>query len=464
MKKRSLSLKLLLKETKHAAKSVDESSAEQGAVALHAPVPPNPIPQCDAPQQCAQFQPAVAPTATFLPGAWDDTPIQPGVNGLFANELWTPTAWDDVFVSIIREELVSLEASDNSTDPVNYSIRRVGYGGRRSEAEAYDPVWIESGFAYSYLDCWHKTQASRQMNDSSQEILSLSQEEQPSSEPIKSQLPIQMSPPLSQQHLQNAATEDGESIEQFMQRLVGKATPSPNPTAKDLGKTLSRMVAQKWGSTGGDGRVTMDWTQLANDCQALAPAPPPPPSSADINENNRAEALDQCTDLPSPPPNPPPRRCSRLIQRAEHERDVKALSQESMTSSQEEASFGNNNKQRALHRMKKGKNPASAATLVRNQPLTPTFRIEGTVYAERSAVMYKVRVQENDVGGIVKARGQDKARMQGAASTISKAEEIRLARKTAEELGMDAEDVDGKNAPRSIVRTRRRRLHRYRDD
>eukprot|EP00961_Rhodomonas_salina_P302328 3940804-Rhodomonas_salina.3 len=135
-----------------------------------------------------------------------------------------------------------------------------------------------------------------------------------------------------------------------------------------------------------------------------------------------------------------------------------------MTSSQEEASFGTNNIQHALHCMKKGKNPSSAANLVRNQPLAPTFCIEGTVYTERSAAQYKVQVQETDVGGIVKAHGQDKASLQGTASSISKAEEIRLARKTAEEISMDADNVDCSKAPRGISKTRRCSVHRYGDD
>eukprot|EP00961_Rhodomonas_salina_P296744 3936622-Rhodomonas_salina.2 len=74
----------------------------------------------------------------------------------------------------------------------------------------------------------------------------------------------------------------------------------------------------------------MDWTQLASNCQALAPAPPPPPSSGDVDDNDQAEALDRCTDrdLPSLPPKPLPCRCSCLVECAKAKRDIKVLSQD----------------------------------------------------------------------------------------------------------------------------------------
>eukprot|EP00961_Rhodomonas_salina_P207031 2794711-Rhodomonas_salina.1 len=86
-----------------------------------------------------------------------------------------------------------------------------------------------------------------------------------------------------------------------------------------------------------------------------------------VDSGCEGEAGDVCSVLPSPPPKPPSRvqpcRSDRFAEHAEQQRHLKSLSQDSLTSSQEEAVFGLDSKLRAQYRRKKGKVPSSAATI-----------------------------------------------------------------------------------------------------
>eukprot|EP00961_Rhodomonas_salina_P295906 3935871-Rhodomonas_salina.2 len=76
----------------------------------------------------------------------------PGKDGYYNTEVWSPTAWHDVFVSVHLNELCFIEHHEGSS---THNIRRQQFKDK-SEAEDYMPAWNHTMMAYTGVQRWKR--------------------------------------------------------------------------------------------------------------------------------------------------------------------------------------------------------------------------------------------------------------------------------------------------------------------